>query len=90
MKHYTFTLELFTGNYTPNFDTIEYRAKNIIRDRAMEEARNGKLLFTENEMTDLLFEAYRIAGLQNTESMVNQKMWFAIKEKWIMEVHIDS
>ena len=84
--NYTFTLQLFEGPYEHGFDTIEYRAKNIIRDIAKQNAKRGRLFYTESEINAILLEAYSIAGLQNVTEMIKQKLWYAPKENWIVSV----
>ena len=87
MKNYVFTLQLFESTqYEHGFSTIEYRAKNIIRDIVRSYARNGRLFFNAVEVEQILHEAYSIAGLTNVSEMVKQKMWYATKENWIAEV----
>ena len=85
--NYTFTLQLFESTqYDHGFNTIEYRAKNIIRDIVRSYARNGRLFFTEQDVEKILHEAYSLAGLQNVDEMVKQKMWYATRENWIVSV----
>jgi hypothetical protein len=83
---FVITLQLFEGGYEPNFGTIEYTAKNIIRDIARKDCRNGKLLYTEDEIKEIILKAYTIAGSQNPQDMLSQKLWFAKSERWVVEV----
>ena len=83
---FVFTLQLFEGGYEPKFDSIEYTAKNIMRDTARQDARAGKLLYTEDEVKEVILNAYTIAGSKNPQEMLSQKFWFAKSERWIAQV----
>ena len=83
---FAFTLQLFEGGYEPKYDSIEYTAKNIIRDIARKDCRNGKLLYTLDEVSEIILQAYTIAGSKNPQDMLSQKLWFAKSERWIVEV----
>lgn len=83
---FVFSLQLFEGGYEPKFGTIEYTAKHIIRDKVKDNCRNGKLLYTEDEVAEILLEAYTIAGSKNPQDMLSQKLWYAKSERWVVEV----
>jgi hypothetical protein len=44
------------------------------------------LLYTEDEIKEIILKAYTIAGSQNPQDMLSQKLWFAKSERWVVEV----
>jgi len=86
MTKYAFTLQLFSDQYNHKYDSIEYLAKNIIRDMAMQHANNGKLLFSLDEVQTLIMTAYSSTHQQNIEKMIDLKIHYCMKEKWVVKV----
>jgi hypothetical protein len=43
-------------------------------------------LYTEDEVSEILLEAYTIAGSKNPQDMLSQKLWYAKSERWVVEV----
>jgi hypothetical protein len=83
---FAFTLQLFEGGYDPKYNSIEYTAKNIMRDIAKKDARAGKLLYTWDEIEGIILNAYTTAGSANPENLLAQKCWYAKTERWVVEV----
>ena len=86
MYRATFELNAKLAKARSNPDTIEYRAALFLTDVFSQHAQNQKTLFTEDELIQILIDAYTFAGSENPEVKVKAYVWprYALKDGWFV------
>lgn len=86
MYRTTYELNAKLAKARSNPDTIEYRAALYLVDVFSQHAENAKTLFTEDELIEILIQAYTFAGSENPEVKVKAYVWprYALKDGWFV------
>lgn len=89
MKKYTFTLKL-TNEIKSHSSRIEYVYVSLMKSMVSKRGSEGKVIYTEEEVKNLILEAYMSLCLPVNSIDLDEKIKFFVDSEWILELNSDK